>query len=216
MRRRNVPYQVQYLCPDAPWFCELEKKVEHMKRILSGLDASGKYEVEARIGTLHPETRQFVPGLTQKDGERLLSQACPKGEIWEKLNDVLYPEGVRRRNGGLLVKKKTLYSATFLTENGFAFRLSLASEEELPKNYQTGPEVMRRHRARWSRKEDADKFRYDFTFNYDSKHMEVEIESLQTKPNIWELAYRVCSLARALRPTSSDTDLQLGWPLACF
>lgn len=225
-RVKTIPYQTVFLCPQVPWFCELEKRVEQLKRFLQSSSKNnhnhnhdGKYELEARIGKLEPATGQFVPGLLQKDGERLLAQVFPKeGAKWERLNDILYSGGVRRR-GVLLIRKRTIYSATFICENGYAIRLSLASEEELPKNHQPGDEKLRRSRSRWSRPDNTGKWRYDFTYSYDTKLMEVEIEAIAPSPQrVWELAYRVAHLSAAVSSAATPQQLseKINWPLRCY
>lgn len=223
-QRKLVPFQVQYLRPDLPWFCELERKVEHFKHLLQSHSANKtKYEFEARIGTIHPETRHFVAGLPRKTGERLLSQVFPKEgnktEKWEKLHDVLYSGGVRRRNGGPLVKKKTIFSTTFLCGNGYAIRVSLSTEEELPRTFQPGTETMERKRARWFKMDQTLQWRYDFTFNYDTSQMEIEIESADQQPlssiNAWDLFYRISCLSAAIAADPSQQSEHAWWPVRC-
>lgn len=226
--KKQIQVQVRWKCPESPWFCDLERAVEDLRRILGSSSSGLKYELEARVGTLHPETQKFVPGLLQSDGDLLLSRVFPVHAHplpkWERIQDIHYEGGYRRRNGGPLIKKKVLKTHTFLAANGFAFRLAISTETEVSmqdeKLLTKQPETMRRDRMRWSKLNSTKEWQYDFTFNSTIKQMEVEIEAVPPHPDkVWDLAFRMCHLIHSLRTNGTDDEILLSngskWPIHC-
>lgn len=225
------------LCPSVAWFTTLQDQLYYCKMVLQHATRLASYdtaknttvELEARIGTIHPETQDFVPGILMQDAQRLFAAhfsttaTCDtnKKSKWEQLNDVYYEHGLRWRNQGALIKKKKLHQCTFLCRNGFAFRIGIALEEKLNAASTTQPmevvgvvdkgkEMYRRSRLRASLFDDTQSWRYDLSTDAgtNKKLMEVEIESQNGNNNIWQLAYRSCHLIQALSKQSETTSKQ--------
>ncbi len=210
-----------------PWFTAMGQQFAHIqatlstaKRNLSKYRPGSRIELEGRIGTLHPQTKAFIPGvLTKADAEPLIKQCGKMKE--QKVEDVYYKNGMRLRNGTVLIRKIVFRSWTFLCSNGFVFRISVSIEEPQDLDVKQETISFQRSRQRISCLSANRQWNYDFTQEEPMTEIEVEyIGASYPTSTVTELAYRLAHIVRCLRPGPVAGDLAitqtLSWPIESY
>lgn len=216
------------------WFQDVAKAICDMKMVLQKaskekLRVGKTYEWEGRIGLIDAKTGKFISGIALEEAVRITDRIPSNAkEIKSVLRDEFHAFGIRRRetvpsHALSITRKRLVRKWTFNCSNGYAFRMSLSTEEEtvLPPS-RVAPDAYCKQRTTYPLRH----WNYDFTTvertnlpGVKRAELEIECRNISQHHSPWELAYRLADIVRQLSPNPPEVlrlEQNRTWPIETY